>query len=426
MKLNLESHAEALAQLQAEVTITRPRAGVTPALGRSSDPAGYPIDRPLTKKSYRRNVHLLNVLYHLMAKTRRATLKDVSAGAGVSLFTVSRALSGHSGVAQATRERVRRVAEDLGYVANQHARSLKGQHSQVIGVLVASKQNQYYATLVGAIEEAVEMHGYTCAVADAVMNGIYLPEREDRIIEWLIEQRVAAVVLTYAVAEENIARLAIWDIQVLFADCLPPASHASLPSVTTDNSGASLAVGRHFANLGYRDWCFVGHAKNWNTREPRQRGFEAAAQACGATICVVEGGNDAEIARRGVTALWARLAPGSRPQAIYASNTVLLKGVLLALRDLNLIVPRDVAVVAFDDFDWATLLSPPLTVIDQHIALIGRTAGSQILALLGETHGNAGSNVIVAPTLIVRESCGAQLPPNQRPGADGASRFQHA
>jgi LacI family transcriptional regulator len=351
-------------------------------------------------------------------------LKDVCSQAGVSLFTASRALSGHAGVAKPTRARVREAAARLGYVANQHARDLKGGAGRVIGVIAASKANQYYATLVGALEEAVEAHGFSCFVADAATNGVYLPAREDRIIESMIEQRVAGVVVTYAIDERNLARLDAWRIPVLFVDCSPPDASRPYPSVATDNFSASLAMGNHLASLGYRRWGFVGHARNWNTREPRQQGFEAAAAHCGATIEVIEGGNEAEVARRSIIAVLARLPAERRPHALFASNTVLLQGTLLALRDCAIEIPNAMAVVAFDDFDWAEILTPAITVVDQNIALIGRTAGSQLLALLAETEDRieAANKAIIACTLKVRESCGVGLAPADRPGAGEAPR----
>ena len=348
------------------------------------------------------------------------TLKHVSSEAGVSTYTASRALSGHSDVAETTRIRVQEAANRLGYVANQHARNLKGGASGVIGVVAASKTNQYYATLVGAVETAVEAYGYSCFVADAAPHRVYQREREDRIIKSMIQQRVLAVVVTYAIDEKNLALLASWNIPVMFVDCLPDSARRAYWSVTTDNYSASFAVGDHLASLGYRRWCFVGHARNWNTREPRQAGFEAAALDCGASIEVVEGGNDAEVARRALTAALTRLSGAERPHAVFASNTVLLKGVLSALRDCAVEVPKQMAVVGFDDFDWAELLSPPVTVVDQHIELIGRTAGSQLLTLLGDIPADTEppGKIVIAPTLVVRESCGARLPPAERSGAE--------
>src|SRR5262249_40047247 len=143
---------------------------------------------------------------------------------------------------------------------------------------------------------------------DAATNGVYLRAREDRIIHTMIQQRVVAVVVTYAIDEKNLALLASWNIPVMFVDCLPSASQGAYPSVTTDNYSASVAVGNHLSSLGYHRWCFVGHARNWNTREPRQAGFEAAAASCGASVEVVEGGNDAEVARRAFTAALTRLS----------------------------------------------------------------------------------------------------------------------
>jgi LacI family transcriptional regulator len=141
---------------------------------------------------------------------------------------------------------------------------------------------------------------------------------------------------------------------------------------------------------------------------------------------VVEGGNDAEVARRALTATLTRLSGAERAQAVFASNTVLLKGVLLALRDCGFEIPRQMAVVAFDDFDWAELLTPSVAVVDQHVELIGRTAGSQVLTLLGDipANGDTAGKVVIAPTLVIRESCGARVAPYERPGAEEAPRQQ--
>ena len=359
-----------------------------------------------------------------MQSWRAATLKDISSHAGVSTYTASRALSGHSDVAEATRARVREAAKQLGSVANRHARILKGGASRVIGVIAASKANQYYATLVGALETVVEAYGYSCFVADAATEGVYLREREDRVIHSMIQQRVAAVVVTYAIDGKNLALLGKWKIPVMFVDCLPSSARRVYSSVTTDNYAASVAVGDHLARLGYRQWCFVGHARNWNTREPRQAGFEAAAASCSASLEIVEGGNDPEVARRAFAATLTRLSGPQRPQAVFASNTVLLKGVLMALRDCAIEIPSHMAIVAFDDFDWAELMTPPVTVVDQHIELIGRTAGSQVLTLLGDIPANneTAGRVVIAPTLIVRESCGARLAPEERAGGKDLPR----
>jgi LacI family transcriptional regulator len=336
----------------------------------------------------------------------------------VSVYTASRALAGHDDISAATKARVREAATKLGYVANLHARSLKGGASNVIGIIAASKANQYYATLVSAFESAVEPFAYSCFVADAAANGVYLEERENRIVTSMIQQRVAAIVLTCAISAKNLELLKAWNIPVLFVDCLPPETGGSYPCVTSDNIAASRALGGHFAALGYRRWVFVGHAPNWNTRAPRQQGFEAAAADCGASVEIVEGGNDAEIARRALMLALIGASAEGRPQAIFASNTVLLKGVLLALKDFGLKAPHQIAVAAFDDFDWAELVDPPITVVDQRIQEIGRAAGAQAIRLVDRegAEGAFSQRTVVAPQLKIRASCGAMLGVSERPG----------
>ena len=164
--------------------------------------------------------------------------------------------------------------------------------------------------------------------------------------------------LTCKISSKNLELLKAWNIPVLFVDCLPPEAGAEYTCVTSDNFAASRALGEHFAALGYRRWAFVGHAPNWNTRAPRQQGFEAAAAECGASIEIAEGGNDAEVARRALMLMLTAASADRRPQAIFASNTVLLKGALGALKDLGLKAPQQVAIAAFDDFDWAELVDP--------------------------------------------------------------------
>lgn len=356
---------------------------------------------------------------------RRATLRHVSEAAGVSLFTASRALANQTGVAAGTRERVRRIAAELGYVANQAARNLKRRRSQTVGILTANTSNQYYPALAGAIEDELQAAGYGCFVSNAVSRhpdpageGTYQParydvEREDRFVAALLEQRVAGVIVTYALTEANLARLRQWNIPLLFVDCPPPPGHADLPAIGIDNAAASHLLGRHLAGHGYGHWAFIGFPKDWTTRQPREQGFAAAAREAGARLDIVEAGNDSDSAGIAIGAYLDQAAKaGTLPRALFASNTPLLHGTWRALRARGLRVPADIAVVAFDDFDWAPLLSPAVTVIDQHIAALGRRAGRAMVAHLRAEAGAPLAGDLLAgdlslpATLCIRQSCG--------------------
>ena len=339
---------------------------------------------------------------------RRPTLREVSSAARVSIYTASRALGGHAGVAEETRQLVFKTAQSLGYVPNRIARTLKGDQSLTLGVLTANNANLFYATLVKAIEKVVQPRGYHCYVVDAVEDGVYEVSRENMFIAALLEQRVAGIIVTYVPTVENMKTLSNWRVPLLFVDCAPPEGFQRFPSVMTDSRLGSLEIGRHFATHFYRSWAFVGHTPSWMTRQAREAGFREAAAECGAHIDVIEGGNDSGAAHEAVRSFLSSKRRSEWPRALYASNEPLLNGALRALREHNVLIPEEIAIAGFDDFAWADLLSPPVTVVDQQIAEIGRIAAQRILSDIdGEPEGEL--HLFMPPVLRIRASCGGPV-----------------
>ncbi|MFS8110934.1 LacI family DNA-binding transcriptional regulator [Rhizobium jaguaris] len=338
--------------------------------------------------------------------SQRPTLHDVSAAAQVSTYTVSKALSGGTGVSEATRLRVQEIAAQIGYVPNQHARSLKSPQSTAVAVLTANIANQYYAVLVSSLEAAIEHEGYSCVTMDAILNGSYSQAREDRFVAQIMAQRVSAVVVTYNLSEANMKALASWGVPLIFVDCSTPEGFEQYSSVTSDGYLGSVEMGMHLAGHGYKRWAFVGHTGTWSTRLPRQNGFEAAAKETGCSVRVLEGSNSSATSREAVMRYLAETPRSDWPEVFYASNTVLLHGIFEALRSLSLSIPQDIAVVAFDDFEWAEMLDPPVTVVDQDIKMIGRMAGSFLLRALKDNEQKHGESFVLKPALRIRQSCG--------------------
>lgn len=336
----------------------------------------------------------------------RPTLKQVSTRAGVSVFTASRALAHEAGVAKETRKRVFDAAAHLGYVPNIIARNLKGAKTRTIGVLTANSANQFYAYLVGAIQREVLGDGYTCFVSDAVDNGAYSIERETAFIAALLQQRVAGLVLTYVPTEATLALLKSWRMPTVFVDCTPPIGFEDHSSVVSDGFAAAYDVGLRLSRNKRRNWLFVGHTAAWSTREAREEGFRKAALECGAALNVIEGGNDSATAFRLVSEYFRGIAPASRPNALFATNEPLLNGSLRTLRDLGMSVPDEIAVVSYDDFDWADQLVPPISVVDQQIEKIGSIAARTLLEELSGIPPD-GRRTTLPVTFIQRKSCGS-------------------
>lgn len=343
-------------------------------------------------------------------------MKDVSEAAQVSLFTVSRAMTGGDGISATTRAHVLEVADRLGYIPNQLARGLRGGTTKTVGVLTANTNNHYYATLVNAIERAVQRDGYHCMVMDAVLDGFFSADREGEIVADLLEHQIAAVVLIYPISDENLTLLRSRGVEILFVDTLPPDGFEQCSSVISDNHGGARALGEHLAGHGYRGpWATVAFTATYSSRVGRVGGFEAAARDAGVEVDVIEGSNDARASHAAVLAyLDDKLQQGERlPRAIFCGNELLLQGTLRALADRGLRVPWDVAIVSYDDFDWAPYVEPAITVIDQRIDELGSLAGGRLLHSLESRRNGGGAQttgdrIVVPAELIVRRSCGCR------------------
>ena len=345
---------------------------------------------------------------------KRPTMKDVGKAANVSVFTVSRSMTGGDGISDQTRTNVRRIADELGYIPNQLARGLKGGVTRTIGVLTANTNNLYYATLISSLERELQTQGYHCIVMDAVLDGRYRTDREDAFVAELLQHQVAAVVLTYRISDENMATLKREEIEMVFVDAEPPDDYSTYPSVNSDNYTGSHRLGEHMVWHGYAGpWAFVGFTSSWASRMPRQAGFVDAARGAGIDVDILEGGNDSSTAYEAVRDHLAASieSTGRPPRVIFAGNELLLLGTLKAIHERGLSVPSEIAVVSYDDFEWAVHIDPPMTVVDQHVPQLGASAGSVLLSALNEkVRSHDGERLVLPSTLIVRQSCGCGGP----------------
>ncbi|QFI70068.1 Transcriptional regulator, LacI family [Sinorhizobium alkalisoli] len=345
------------------------------------------------------------------------TLHDIANEAGLSTFTVSKALNGGKGVSAKSRDHVLAVARSLGYVANLAAQELRGSVRSSVAVITAGTTNAYYLDMMNGIQRAMQDTNQSVVLMDIAINGVYDEGLEDRTIQRLLEARMSGVISTLTLKPESIERLAQWDIPVVFVDSSPPEGMAHLPSVTTDNYNASLLVGEHLAEHGYMDWLFLVYPGIWSSREDRERGLREAARRCGAEVQVIESANDAASARQILSdAFDAR--GGKLPEVLIAGNSPLLLGALTTMRERGIIVPHDMPIVSYDDFSWAPFIEPPLTVLDERSEEIGRRAAETLIRIIGEQIEAGKSGETAAPSyrdefkqqvpvgLIVRRSCG--------------------
>ena len=348
---------------------------------------------------------------------KKPTLRDVSLAAGVSIYTVSRALNGGDDVAAATREHVLKTAGQLGYVPNRAAQELRKNTRSSVAVITASTSNAYYLDMMRGVQRVLRGTGRTAVIADIAAEGQYTRSTEDAVVRQLIQARTAGVIATLTLSAANTQLLHDWDIPVVFVDSAPPEGAAEVPAISTDNFAASMTVGAHLQQHGYRQWLFVAYPGRWSTRADRERGLRAAAEQARATLEVLETENDEESSYHRLRN-WFDVPGRSWPDVIVAGNNPLLHGTLRLLRERGTDIPDQVALVAFDEFPWAPLLHPPLTVLDEDSESIGfqaaqivtRVIDGQIAAeragLPAKPQYRPEDRLEVNADLVIRRSCG--------------------
>jgi LacI family transcriptional regulator len=348
---------------------------------------------------------------------KKPTLKDVSRLSGLSVFTVSRALSGPDGVSEESRRRVLEAAQELGYMPNRAAQQLRKNTRSSVAVLTASTSNYYYIDMMNGIYRALRSSNRTAVVADIASEGAYSAELEDATVQEVIRARTAGVISTLTLSSENTRLLADWDIPLVFVDSEPPADAEDLPGITMDNVTAGRRVGAHLAEHGYGDWLFLVYPSLWSTRAYRERGIREAAEEHGADLVVLESDNSNADAYK-TLAEYLDSPSGHVPRALIAGNNPMVHGSLSVLQDRGLRVPEDVAVIGFDEFSWARLLHPPLTVLDEDSEAIGARATTILMRIIDEQLEAERAGLPPAPRyrpedreevqgeLIIRRSCG--------------------
>jgi LacI family transcriptional regulator len=328
------------------------------------------------------------------------TMAEVAREAGVSTTTVSHVLNGTRHVNAATTQRVHDAIERTGYRRNSIARALAGASTQSIGLAISGISNPYFMGVIAAIETEAANANHTILLGDTHDE----PVKERQMVEELVLRKVDGVILApSAGAQSNaLAYLARESVPTVLVDRFLPVE---IDQVGTANEAPATKLVEHLIERGHRRIGFVAGLQGLNTTTERIAGYRLALEDAGIPVddaLVVYGASQHEPAR---AAAHRVLDLPNPPTALVAANNAMTIGVLHALRERRLRIPDDVALVAFDDFEWSDLFHPRLTVIAQPTAEIGAEAVRLLLARIREPERPA-EQVRLQPAFVDRESCG--------------------
>jgi len=332
-------------------------------------------------------------------------MKDVAALAGVSVGTVSNVLNAPERVSEPTAQRVLTAIDQLGWVPNESARQLRTGRSQAVGLVVLDVANPFFADVALGVENVLYGYGYSVYIG----NSDQQPEREDRLLRQFEQQPVRGVLLApIANVAEAAKQLRRRGIPIVMVD---RARESDFCAVGVDDvEGGRVAAG-HLIECGHRRLAFVGGPHSLAQVRDRLTGAKQAMAALGGDGTLISIPATALAIKPGVAAATeiAAMPVGERPTAVFAANDMLAIGLLQGFVAAGLRVPDDIALIGYDDIEFAAASAVPLSSMRQPRFEIGASAARLLVDEIAAFDGGLAhvhEVIRLAPVLVPRASTG--------------------
>ena len=343
---------------------------------------------------------------------RPPRLADVAALAGVSITTVSHVVNGTRFVAPDTRDRVRHALASLNYEPPPLA--VRTRTGRAVGLAITGASNPYFGELIHGVESEASRAGFALLLCDTHDD----VQREAAAVAMLLAHNVEAVVLAPTPDWESETLPMLRKHQTPFV-LIDRMSDVRCDQVGTENEAVSVALVEHLLDLGHRRIGMLTGLAGLSTTEERWRGYLRAHEIAGVPIderLTVPAHSTVGGGRAGTATL---LRMDDPPTAVFSGNNAMTIGALLALKEGSRRVPEDMALVTFDDFEWAGAMSPALTAAAQPFHAMGAQAVQLLLRRLEDPF--APRRIVRLPAEIEhRESCGCHQERGQQPVASRA------
>lgn len=289
---------------------------------------------------------------------------DVAKLAGVSTASVSRVISGLSGVSEETRKRVNAAVKALGYRPDLAARRLRSGRTDTLGLIVSDIRNPFFTEISRAVEDVAYQHRMRVLLCNADED----PEKEAFYLQMMRDENVSGVILSPTLTLLKDLRPNNYPFPMVLVDRCERDVEAD--AVVLDNFDAAYRLTEHLITQGYRRIVFL-YGSIGSTGSQRYQGYLAAMSVAGLTSEAEPIAPRSELARE-VAARMLRRNP--LPDALVASSGLVLQGIVEAVKAAGVRVPTDIAVAGFDDLPWTSLVTPDITVVRQPTNEIGQTA----------------------------------------------------
>ena len=325
----------------------------------------------------------------------RVTIAHVADRAGVSPTTVSHVLSGKRVVGKATRDIVMDAIRELGYRPNHVARNLRTRQSHMIAVVVPDITNPFYAVLTRGLADAVDASGYGTYVCNT--DGQH--DRERKFFQDVMDRGVDGIVfasgetaseITFGPGDSTTPIICIGD----------HLDHPLCDAVLSDDETGTREAAAFLASRGYQRIAMIQGPPRYGS--PRTTGFRAALQAAKHKVPSERMVRGDWTRKGGYDAMCALMDLSEPPDAVFCANDLMAIGALDVAHERGLDVPKDIAIIGFDDVDAATIVTPQLTTVRNPAYEAGSTAGDLLLSRMSGRYTGSGRTVVLPCPLVVR------------------------
>jgi LacI family transcriptional regulator len=336
------------------------------------------------------------------SEARRPTIREVAKLARVGLMTVSRVINNQSSVRPSTRKKVEAAILQLGYKQNEAARLMKGQRAKMIGLIVPDLSDGFFAACAHTVQQIARSHGYMTLVVSSERD----PDLEFEQAELMATRKVSGllIVTSTRAGDHRLRDLQNTGLAIVAFD-------RPMPGIDTDcvlienRQAAEQAVG-HLIGHGHSRIACVGYDEEVYSIKKRVDGYTARMLASGYKPLLALGLSTLDDIRKWLA---KALASDDRPTAAFALNHRTSIFLLQALREQNIRIPEQMALIGFDDFDLSNVLSPPMTTVSQSaVELARRSAALLFEGINGVKSGldSPPAKILLPTELIIRSSCG--------------------
>jgi LacI family transcriptional regulator len=333
-------------------------------------------------------------------QTSLPTVADVAQLAGVGAITVSRAVNGNGYVSIEKQKRIKTAIEKLGYRPNQAARVLKGHRALMIGLIVPDLSDPFFGMCAAAIEEFAFEHGYMTLIVASQRN----EEAEKNEVDMMMGQNVAGLVIVPSLHNDRLTLLTSSGIPIVALD--RPLEGVIANEIVIDNLGGARTAVEHLVWHGHRKIACIGYDSSFYSISQRILGYTNVLKKAGLRPALYHDASTPEAVGK-IVRSWIRAK--ERPSAVFSLNNVTTLRVLQSLKDSGFEIPDMIAIVGFDDFSLAPLLSPPLTAIRQPAQALGSQAARILFDNIENAEadqGRTGVKMVLPFEFIIRSSCG--------------------